>query len=194
MDRLTLALTVAFVVIGVVMLGVWALARWGARATLSASIAPSARTQRRLGYAMIAIGLLHLVLLLPVAVVSGDIGRLLFSLVQGGFLLTWGIETVRRHRGGRRDGTTDGPLALTAQGEEVRVGSPQSRQAGADGTPPMRFMGRELRLGSSEWSRRLEAAGERHPVLVSLLVLAVVLAFGLLMIVSMISRLAQGEA
>jgi uncharacterized protein YjeT (DUF2065 family) len=71
MDRLTLALTVALVVIGVVMMGVWALARWGARAMLSASIAPSARTQRRLGYVMLAVGLLHLMVLLPGAAMSG---------------------------------------------------------------------------------------------------------------------------
>lgn len=179
MDRLTLALTVAFAVIGVVMVGVWALAHFGARAMS----APSARTQRRLGYAMIAGGLFHLVILLPVAVLSGDIGRLLFSLVQGGFFLAWGIETVRQHREGRRGDTTDGPLARTVEGEEAPTG-----------TPPIRFMGREFRLGSSEWYRRLEASGERHPVVVGLFVLAVVLAFGVLMIVSMVSRLAQGGA
>lgn len=124
MDRLTLALTVAFAVIGVVMVGVWALAHFGARAMLSA---PSARTQRRLGYAMIAGGLFHLVILLPVAVLSGDIGRLLFSLVQGGFFLAWGIETVRQHREGRRGDTTDGPLARTVEGEEAPTGTPPIR-------------------------------------------------------------------
>ena len=55
-------------------------------------------------------------------------------------------------------------------------------------------MGREFRLGSSEWYRRLEASGERHPVVLGLFVLAVVLAFGVLMMVSMVSRLAQGGA
>lgn len=41
MDRLTLALTVAFIVIGTVLAGVWALARLGSRAMLHP---PSPRT------------------------------------------------------------------------------------------------------------------------------------------------------
>ncbi len=182
MDRLTLALTVAFAVIGIVMVGVWALVRFLPRAMEP----PSARTQRRAGYAMIAGGLLFLGMLPLMALAGSDGGRLLFYLVQGGFFLAWGIWTVRQHREGRRGDTTDGALGRTAQGEEVRTVTPPS-----DRPTPINFQGRELRLGSSDWSRRLEASGERHPVLVGLFVLAVVLAFGLLMIVSMISRLTQ---
>ncbi|MDQ3552824.1 MAG: hypothetical protein M3395_00220 [Chloroflexota bacterium] len=189
MDRLTLALTVAFVVIGVVMAGVWALVRFLPRAMVDP---PSARTQRRVGYAMIAGGLLYLVILPLLAAAGSDVGRLLFYLVQGGLFLAWGIWTVRQHREGRRGDTTDAPLARTAQGEEVRTATPPSDGPKPHGTTPMRFMGREFRLGSSDWYRRLEASGERHPVFVGLFVLAVVLAFGLLMTVSMISRLTQG--
>ncbi len=94
MDRLTLALTVAFIVIGTVLAGVWALARLGSRAMLHP---PSARTLRRLGMAMAAVGALVLVIAVPIAVVIGDVGRLLVSLVQGIVSLVAGINFTRQY-------------------------------------------------------------------------------------------------
>jgi hypothetical protein len=39
----------------------------------------SARTRRRLGYALIGFGVLHLVIILPMATLDGDVGRFLRS-------------------------------------------------------------------------------------------------------------------
>ena len=94
MDRLTLALTVTFVVIGVVMASVWALAHFGQRAMLRP---PGPRTMRRLGIATAVFGGLMLVILIPLAAVRGDVVRLLFSLVQGVLLLATGITIARQY-------------------------------------------------------------------------------------------------
>ncbi len=94
MDRLTLALTVAFVAIGVVMAGVWALAHFGQRAMLRP---PGPRTMRRLGIAIAVLGGLRLILVVPV-VTTGNVAIVLLSLVQGVLLLVVGISIARQYR------------------------------------------------------------------------------------------------
>ena len=94
MDRLTLALTVAFLAIGLVMASVWALAHFGQRAMLR----PGPRTMRRLGIAIAVFGGLVLVILIPVAAALGDVVRLLLLLVQGVVLLAAGISIARQYR------------------------------------------------------------------------------------------------
>ncbi len=95
MDRLTLALTVAFVAIGLVMASVWALAHFGQRAMLHP---PGPRTMRRLGIAIAVFGGLVLVILIPVAAALGDVVRLLLLLVQGVVLLATGSSIARQYR------------------------------------------------------------------------------------------------
>jgi predicted membrane channel-forming protein YqfA (hemolysin III family) len=95
MDRLTLALTVAFLAIGLVMASVWALAHFGQRAMLRP---PGPRTMRRLGIAIAVFGGLVLVILIPVAAALGDVVRLLLLLVQGVVLLATGISIARQYR------------------------------------------------------------------------------------------------
>lgn len=95
MDPLTLALTVAFVAIGVVMASVWALAHFGQRAMLHP---PGPRTMRRLGITTAVFGGLMLVIFIPLAAVRGDVVRLLFLLVQGVLLLATGITIARQYR------------------------------------------------------------------------------------------------
>ncbi len=178
MDRLGLALTVIVAVIGVVMAAVWALAHFGSRAMLRPV---SARTRRRLGYAIIAFGLLHLLIGLPMAILRGDVGRFLFSLIQGGFFLAWGVEILRRPRPAVRGGAVDVPRSGSSGGSaDGRVTS---------STQTMTFMGRPFKMGSSGWYRRLEEWTERHPVLVGLSVLAMVIGLGLMTVVRIISRL-----
>ncbi len=178
MDRLSLALTVIFFVVGAVMAAVWALAHFGSRAMLRPL---SARTRRRLGFAMIGFGILHLAIFLPMAILDGDIGRLLFSLVQGGFFLAWGVEILRRPRPAIRGGAVDVPLSGSSGGSaDDRVTS---------STQTITFMGRPFKMGSSGWYRRLEEWTERHPVFVGLSVLAIVIGLGLMTVVRTISRL-----
>ncbi len=94
MDRLTLALTVAFLAIGVVMAGVWALTHFGQRAMLHP---PGPRTMRRLGIAIAVLGGLRLLAVVPV-VATGNVVILLLSLVQGTVLLVAGISIARQYR------------------------------------------------------------------------------------------------
>lgn len=176
MDRLGLALTVIFVVIGVVMMAVWALAHFGSRAMLR-PVSP--RTRRQLGYAVSGFGVLHLVIILPTAILDGDVGRFLVSLIQGGFFLAWGIEIVRRPPPAVREGAVDVP----------RSGPAEGRITGS--TPTMTFIGRQFRMGSSDWYRRLEEWSERHPVIVGLSVLAMVIGMGLVFVVRVVSRYGQ---
>ncbi len=94
MDRLTLALTVAFVAIALAMAIVWALAHFGQRAMLRP---PGPRTMRRYGIATAVFGGLMLVILIPLAAALGDVVRLLLLLVQGVLLLATGISIARQY-------------------------------------------------------------------------------------------------
>ncbi len=95
MDRLTLALTVAFLAIGLVMASVWALAHFGQRAMLHP---PGPRTMRRYGIATAVFGGLLLLMVVPLAAAGGDVVNVLFSLVQGVVLLAAGISIARQYR------------------------------------------------------------------------------------------------
>ncbi len=95
MDRLTLALTIAFVTIGVVMVIVWALAHFGQRAMLRP---PGPRTMRRYGIATAVFGGLMLLMVVILAAAGGDVVNVLFLLVQGVGLLATGITIARQYR------------------------------------------------------------------------------------------------
>lgn len=89
-----LALSVALVVVGAVLAGVWAIVHFGQRAVLNP---PTARTLRRIGLLGAGCGGLLLVSSVASAVATGDVVWL-FHIAYGAFLLAHGVHTARTHR------------------------------------------------------------------------------------------------
>ena len=58
---------------------------------------PSHRTMRRLGIAAAAFGGVEVAFAVVTGVVTGDLGRWLWAIGQGVFLLAMGIPIVRQH-------------------------------------------------------------------------------------------------
>ena len=93
MDRTSLALTVAFGAVAVVLLGVWALAHFGERAMLNP---PTPQTMRRLGMASVVFGCFAVVLGVTKSIATGAIDAGAFF--QGLFLVAMGVMVARQHR------------------------------------------------------------------------------------------------
>ena len=95
MDRTSLALTIAFVTVGVVLFGVWAVAHFGERAMLRP---PSQRALRRVAVVMAGLGGVQLLYGIARGLLTRDVGGSLWSLFNGVLLLAIGRQMWQEHR------------------------------------------------------------------------------------------------